>query len=62
MSDIPDSIEPLVTSLLKEIGEDPGRDGLPGLEVQIDVVQVLVRRDPAVLAIRESHPGAACAL
>jgi len=28
MSDIPDPIEPLVTSLLKEIGEDPGRGGL----------------------------------
>ena len=28
MSDIPDPIEPLVTSLLKEVGEDPGRSGL----------------------------------
>ncbi|MBW2493341.1 MAG: GTP cyclohydrolase I, partial [Deltaproteobacteria bacterium] len=28
MSEIPDPIESLVTSLLKEIGEDPGRDGL----------------------------------
>jgi GTP cyclohydrolase I len=28
MSDIPDGIEPLVEGLLKEIGEDPGRDGL----------------------------------
>ncbi len=28
MSDFPDPIEPLVTRLLKEIGEDPGRSGL----------------------------------
>jgi len=28
MSEIPDPIEPLVTRLLKEIGEDPGRSGL----------------------------------
>ncbi len=28
MSDTPDPIEPLVISLLKEIGEDPGRNGL----------------------------------
>ena len=28
MSDTPDPIEPLVTSLLKELGEDSGRDGL----------------------------------
>ena len=28
MSEIPDPIEPLVTRLLKEIGEDPGRTGL----------------------------------
>ena len=28
MNDIPDPIENLVTSLLKEMGEDPGRDGL----------------------------------
>ncbi len=28
MSDIPDPIEPLVTRLLKELGEDPGRTGL----------------------------------
>jgi GTP cyclohydrolase I len=28
MSDIPDPIENLVTGLLKEMGEDPGRDGL----------------------------------
>jgi len=28
MSDHPDPIEPLVTTMLKELGEDPGRDGL----------------------------------
>ncbi len=28
MSDFPDPIEPLVTRLLKELGEDPGRSGL----------------------------------
>jgi GTP cyclohydrolase I len=28
MSEIPDPIEPLVTRLLKELGEDPGRSGL----------------------------------
>jgi GTP cyclohydrolase I len=28
MSDTPDPIEPLVTTMLKELGEDPGRDGL----------------------------------
>jgi len=28
MSDTPDPIEPLITTLLKELGEDPGRDGL----------------------------------
>ena len=28
MSDIPDPIESLVTTLLKELGEDPGRGGL----------------------------------
>ena len=28
MSDTPDPIQPLVASLLKELGEDPGRDGL----------------------------------
>jgi GTP cyclohydrolase I len=28
MSDVPDPIEPLVTALLKELGDDPGRDGL----------------------------------
>jgi GTP cyclohydrolase I len=28
MSDTPDAIEPLIESLLKEIGEDPGREGL----------------------------------
>jgi GTP cyclohydrolase I len=28
MNDIPDPMEDLVSSLLKEIGEDPGRDGL----------------------------------
>ncbi len=28
MSDTPDPIEPLVTAMLKELGEDPGRDGL----------------------------------
>jgi GTP cyclohydrolase I len=28
MSDIPDAIEPLVEGLLKEIGEDPSREGL----------------------------------
>jgi GTP cyclohydrolase I len=28
MSDRPDGIEPLIEGLLKEIGEDPGRDGL----------------------------------
>jgi GTP cyclohydrolase I len=28
MSDIPDPIESYITSLLKEMGEDPGRDGL----------------------------------
>ena len=28
MSETPDAIEPLIESLLKEIGEDPGRDGL----------------------------------
>ena len=27
-SDSPDPIEPLVSSMLKELGEDPGRDGL----------------------------------
>lgn len=28
MTDTPDPIEPLITTLLKELGEDPGRDGL----------------------------------
>ena len=28
MSDTPDPIEPLVTTMLKELGEDPGRNGL----------------------------------
>ncbi len=28
MLDTPDPIEPLVTAMLKELGEDPGRDGL----------------------------------
>jgi GTP cyclohydrolase IA len=28
MTDTPDPIEPLVTTMLKELGEDPGRDGL----------------------------------
>ena len=28
MSETPDAIEPLIESLLKEIGEDPGREGL----------------------------------
>ena len=28
MNDTPDAIEPLIESLLKELGEDPGRDGL----------------------------------
>jgi GTP cyclohydrolase I len=28
MNDKPDAIEPLIESLLKELGEDPGRDGL----------------------------------
>ena len=28
MSDTPDPIEPLITTMLKELGEDPGRDGL----------------------------------
>ena len=28
MKDIDDPIEPIVTSMLKELGEDPGRDGL----------------------------------
>jgi GTP cyclohydrolase I len=28
MTDIPDPVEPLITALLKEIGEDPGRKGL----------------------------------
>ena len=28
MSDSPDPIEPLVTTMLKELGEDPGRNGL----------------------------------
>jgi len=28
MSDTPDPIQPLVTTMLKELGEDPGRDGL----------------------------------
>jgi GTP cyclohydrolase I len=28
MQDIDDPIEPIVTSMLKELGEDPGRDGL----------------------------------
>ncbi len=28
MNETPDAIEPLIESLLKEIGEDPGRDGL----------------------------------
>jgi GTP cyclohydrolase I len=28
MSDTPDPIQPLITGLLKELGEDPGRDGL----------------------------------
>ena len=28
MSQLEDPIEPLVTSLLKELGEDPGRNGL----------------------------------
>ena len=35
MSDIPDPIEPLVTSLLKEIGEDPGRDGLERTPIRV---------------------------
>ena len=35
MSDIPDPIEPLVTSLLKEIGEDPGRSGLEKTPVRV---------------------------
>jgi GTP cyclohydrolase I len=35
MSDIPDPIEPLVTSLLKEIGEDPGRDGLDRTPIRV---------------------------
>jgi GTP cyclohydrolase I len=28
MMDVPDPIEPLVTALLKELGDDPGRNGL----------------------------------
>ena len=28
MKDIDDPIEPIITSMLKELGEDPGRDGL----------------------------------
>jgi GTP cyclohydrolase I len=28
MNDTPDAIEPLIESLLKELGEDPGREGL----------------------------------
>ena len=28
MSDVPDPIEPLVEAMLKELGEEPGRDGL----------------------------------
>ena len=28
MSETQDGIEPLIAGLLKEIGEDPGRDGL----------------------------------
>ncbi len=28
MNDVPDPIEPLVTALLKELGDDPGRNGL----------------------------------
>jgi GTP cyclohydrolase I len=35
MSDIPDPIESLVTSLLKEIGEDPGRSGLEQTPVRV---------------------------
>ncbi len=28
MNDVPDPIEPLITALLKELGDDPGRNGL----------------------------------
>ena len=35
MNDIPDPIENLVTSLLKEMGEDPGRDGLQRTPVRV---------------------------
>ena len=35
MSEIPDPIEPLVTSLLKEIGEDPGRGGLEQTPIRV---------------------------
>jgi GTP cyclohydrolase I len=35
MSDTQDGIEPLVAGLLKEIGEDPGRDGLERTPVRV---------------------------
>ncbi len=35
MSDAPDPIEPLVSSMLKELGEDPGRDGLTNTPARV---------------------------
>ena len=34
-SDTPDPIEPLVSSVLKELGEDPGRDGLANTPARV---------------------------
>ena len=35
MMDVPDPIEPLVTALLKELGDDPGRNGLKHTPVRV---------------------------
>ena len=35
MSDPTDSLEPLVASMLKELGEEPGRDGLMRTPVRV---------------------------
>jgi len=35
MNDAPDPIQPLITTMLKELGEDPGRDGLERTPVRV---------------------------